>query len=43
MREYKDLHPNFTDPGQWSLATVLRHHAATRPQATSLITPEEGD
>ena len=42
MREYKNLHPNFTDPDQWSLAAVLRHHAATRPQATSLITPEEG-
>ncbi len=42
MREYKDLHPVFADPGDWSLATVLRHHAAERPTATCLITPEEG-
>jgi carnitine-CoA ligase len=42
MREYKNLHPAFADPGDWSLATVLRHHAAERPAATCLITPEEG-
>ncbi len=42
MREYKDLHPVFADPGDWSLATVLRHHAAAHPGATCLITPEEG-
>jgi carnitine-CoA ligase len=42
MREYRDLHPNFADPNQWSLATVLRHHAAERPAATCLIVPEEG-
>jgi crotonobetaine/carnitine-CoA ligase len=41
-REYKDLHPAFADPGDWSLATVLRRHAAERPTATCLITPEEG-
>jgi acyl-CoA synthetase (AMP-forming)/AMP-acid ligase II len=42
MREYKDLHPVFADPGDWSLATVLRRHAAEQPAATCLITPEEG-
>jgi carnitine-CoA ligase len=42
MREYQDLHPNFADPHDWSLATVLRRHAAERPDATCLITPEEG-
>src|SRR5271170_7909921 len=42
MREYKDLHPVFPDPGDWSLATVLRHYAAKQPTATCLITPEEG-
>lgn len=41
MREYKDLHPNFANPDQWSLAAVLRHHAAERPEAPCLITPEE--
>jgi crotonobetaine/carnitine-CoA ligase len=41
-REYKDLHPVFADPGDWSLATVLRRHVAERPTATCLITPEEG-
>ena len=41
-REYKDLHPVFADPGDWSLATVLRRHATERPAATCLITPEEG-
>jgi len=42
MREYQDLHPNFANPDDWSLATVLRYHAAERPDATCLITPEEG-
>src|SRR3984957_5219046 len=42
MREYKDLHPVFADPGDWSLATVRRRQAAARPDATCLITPEEG-
>jgi crotonobetaine/carnitine-CoA ligase len=42
MREYKDLHPVFADPNDWSLATVLRRHAAEQPDATCLITPEEG-
>ena len=41
-REYKDLHPNFANPSDWTLATVLRHHAAERPEATCLKTPEEG-
>src|ERR1700722_20013524 len=42
MREYKDLHPVFADPGDWSLATALRRQAAARADATCLITPEEG-
>jgi carnitine-CoA ligase len=42
IREYKDLHPVFADPDDWSLATVLRHYAAEQPGATCLITPEEG-
>ncbi len=42
MREYRDLHPVFADPDDWSLATVLRRHAAEHPAATCLITPEEG-
>jgi AMP-binding enzyme len=41
-REYRDLHPNFANPNEWSLATVLRHHAAESPEATCLIAPEEG-
>jgi len=42
VREYKDLHPNFANPEQWSLAAVLRHHASDRPDAPCLLTPEEG-
>jgi carnitine-CoA ligase len=42
VREYRDLHPNFANPNDWSLATVLRHHAAGNPAATCLIAPEEG-
>jgi len=40
-REYRDLHPNFPDPGDWTLPKVLRHHAAERPGATFLVTPAE--
>jgi hypothetical protein len=35
MREYQDLHPNFANPDDWSLATVLRYHAAGRPRPGS--------
>jgi carnitine-CoA ligase len=41
-RTYTDLHPTFPDRGHWSLAHVLRSRAAERPDATFLITPEEG-
>jgi len=40
-REYHDLQPSFPDPGDWTLATVLRHHAARQPDATFLIAPAE--
>ncbi|MDR7303934.1 AMP-binding protein [Haloactinomyces albus] len=39
---YRDLVPSFEDPDDWTLATVLRSHAATRPDATFLMAPEEG-
>lgn len=38
---YRDLHPSFADPADWTLDTVLRWHAATRPEATFLKMPEE--
>jgi crotonobetaine/carnitine-CoA ligase len=38
---YTGFVPNFTDPHDWTLNTVLRHHAAARPDATFLMTPEE--
>jgi crotonobetaine/carnitine-CoA ligase len=41
-RYYTDLKPTFPDRGGWTLARVLRHHATTRPDATFLVTPEEG-
>jgi carnitine-CoA ligase len=40
-REYKELKPDFADPGDWTLATILRYHATHRPDATFLVTPEE--
>src|SRR4051794_20235602 len=42
MRTYTDLVPTFPDQDDWPLATVLRHQAATRPDAVFLDLPEEG-
>ncbi|HEX2072334.1 MAG TPA: AMP-binding protein [Geodermatophilus sp.] len=41
MRTYTDLAPAFPDQGDWTLATVLRHHARQRPDAVFLDLPEE--
>lgn len=41
FRFYRDLKPTFTDRSQWALPTVLRHHAAERPDAVWLDAPEE--
>ncbi|CAM3275153.1 AMP-binding protein [Nocardioides dubius] len=41
-RHYRDLTPTFADRSQWALPTVLRHHAAERPDAVWLDCPEEG-
>ncbi len=41
MRTYTDLVPVFPDQTEWTLATVLRHHAARRPDAVFLDLPEE--
>jgi crotonobetaine/carnitine-CoA ligase len=41
MRTYTDLVPAFPDQDDWTLATVLRHHAAHRPDAVLLDLPEE--
>lgn len=41
FRYYRELNPTFTDRGQWALPTVLRHHAAERPDAIWLDCPEE--
>ncbi len=38
---YAGLVPNFEDPDTWTLAHVLRHHAANRPDAVCLDLPEE--
>ena len=42
MRYYTELVPAFPDQGDWTLATVLRHHADRRPDAVALDLPEEG-
>ena len=42
MRTYTDLVPAFADQGDWTLSTVLRHHADRRPDAVFLDLPEEG-
>ncbi|MDT9591679.1 AMP-binding protein [Nocardioides zeae] len=42
MQYYEGLVPNFADPETWTLDHVLRHHAAERPDAVCLDTPEEG-
>ena len=41
FRHYRDLKPTFTDRSQWALPTVLRHHAADRPDSVWLDVPEE--
>lgn len=41
LRYYRDLQPTFADRRQWALPTVLRHHAAERPDAVWLDCPEE--
>lgn len=41
FRHYRDLRPTFTDRGDWALPTVLRRHAAERPDAVWLDAPEE--
>ena len=41
FRYYRDLQPTFEDRSQWALPTVLRHHAAQRPEAVWLDCPEE--
>ena len=38
---YTGLVPTFRDPETWTLAHVLRHHAAERPDAVCLEFPEE--
>src|SRR3954470_22033316 len=38
---YTGLVPAFPDPETWTLAHVLRHHAAERPEAVCLELPEE--
>lgn len=39
---YTGLEPAFPDPGTWTFAHVMRHHAAVRPDAPCLELPEEG-
>lgn len=41
FRHYRDLKPTFIDRSQWALPTVLRHHAADRPDSVWLDVPEE--
>lgn len=41
-RTYTDLDLRFPDRTTWTLAHVLRHHAAERPDSIFLIAPEEG-
>jgi crotonobetaine/carnitine-CoA ligase len=38
---YEDLQPRVADRAAWTLAATLQAQAATRPDATFLITPEE--
>lgn len=42
MKTYPDLAVPFSDPRDWSIQKVLRHQAATRPDETYLVAPEEG-
>ncbi|WP_244928913.1 AMP-binding protein [Nocardioides sp. W7] len=41
FRYYRDLKPTFEDRATWALPTVLRHHAAKRPDSVWLDVPEE--
>ena len=41
FRYYRDLTPTFSDRREWALPTVLRHHAAVRPDSVWLDAPEE--
>ena len=41
-RTYTDLDLRFPDRTTWTLAHVLRYHAAERPDSIFLIAPEEG-
>jgi len=41
FRYYRDLEPTFADRSAWALPTVLRHHAAERPDSVWLDAPEE--
>lgn len=41
MRTYTELLPVFPDQREWTLGTVLRHHAAHRPDSVFLDLPEE--
>jgi carnitine-CoA ligase len=41
FRYYRDLKPTFVERAQWALPTVLRHHAAERPDSVWLDAPEE--
>ncbi|MGY0488267.1 AMP-binding protein [Streptomyces sp. WG-D5] len=42
LRSYRELRPTFSDRVDWALPTVLRRHAAQRPDAVWLDAPEEG-
>ena len=41
MRTYTELVPTFPEREDWTVATVLRHHARQRPDAIFLDLPEE--
>jgi carnitine-CoA ligase len=41
-RHYTDLQPTDPDMSRWTVAHVLRGHAARRPDAGCLVAPEEG-
>ncbi len=41
MTVYTDLKPNFANPEDWTLATVLRTHATDTPDASCLLAPTE--
>ena len=39
-RHYTDLQPTDPDMSRWTVAHVLRGHAARRPDAGCLVAPE---